>query len=260
MGEISHQEAATIPATFITGYFVAGFPTKESSIAIIEQAVRAGVNVIELGFPSPKPYMDGETIQKAHAQALGAFTSLADFSAYMQELRTKVSVPIWIMGYQADLLSEEKYLTLAQSSMVDRFVIPDITMEQVDDIQKKLQQENVQLVPVINNNMTDEAIISRTKTTDIVYCQLYAGKTGGAFTNHTALRAFYKRMRKITDAKLMAGFGIKNRRLANDIFQVGYDGIVIGSAFMRLVTLEQETKLYELIQQLVKIKEKWDDI
>lgn len=257
MCEVCQQEEATIPAKFITGYFVAGFPTKEKSIAIIEQAVQAGVNVIELGFPSHHPYMDGDTIQEAHAQVLDQFPTLDDYIAYVQEVRAKVSAPIWIMGYQQDLLKDEQYLTLAQSSYIDGFVIPDLPREQQTEVQAKLQQENVRLVPVINHNMTDEEMIAWMAEHDVVYCQLYAGKTGAAFTNSSALPAFYKRLKRLTDAKLMAGFGIKNSSNAEDIFQVGYDGIVIGSEFMRLVTAERETQLYKLIQQLVSTKEKW---
>src|SRR5699024_1005286 len=116
------------------------------------------------------------------------------------------------------------------------FVIPDLPIEDMSVIQEKLQQENVNIIPVINNKMSDEAILSYVAHNPVVYCQLYAGKTGSSFKNTEGLPLFYERMRRLTDARLMAGFGIKNSTIAAEIFDVGYDGIVIGSEFVRLLT------------------------
>lgn len=255
MYKVVNRKEANIPNKFITGYFVAGFPSKGESIDILEEAVNNGVNVIELGFPSRNPYLDGDTIKQAHQKSVDYFPSIDDFIQYVGEVRERVSVPIWIMGYKADLLDGGEFLTLAQSSYVDGFVIPDLPLEEMTWIQRELQEENVTIIPVINNKMTDDDILSFIAHNSMVYCQLYAGKTGSSFMNTEGLPAFYERMRGLTDAKLMAGFGIKNSTIAQEIFQVGYDGIVIGSEFVRLLTENKEVDLYKSINLLVKTKE-----
>ena len=179
-----------------------------------------------------------------------------DFIDYLAALRKKVSIPIWIMGYMEELLTDHTYVKLAESSYVDGFVIPNLPMSQIAKVQQNLHRENVRIIPVINNKMTDDDILTLTKDNDVIYCQLYAGKTGNKFTNIEDLPEFYHRMRSLTDAKLMAGFGIKNRAIAEQIFNVGYDGIVVGSEIVRLIASENKDGLYHLVDELVKSKKK----
>lgn len=250
-------ERTQLPSKFITAYFVAGYPTKETSIDIITKAAQSGLDAVEIGFPSKNPYLDGDTIQQAHLKAQNNFTSLDDFITYVAALRKKISIPIWIMGYSEELLTDRTYIKLAQSSYIDGFVIPNLQIPQIAEVQQNMYQENVKFIPVINNKMTDDDILTLTQDNDVIYCQLYAGKTGNKFTNIEALPDFYNRMRSLTEAKLMAGFGIKNDAIAEQIFNVGYDGLVVGSEIVRLVASDNQSGLYHLVHELVKSKKKW---
>ncbi len=246
-----------LTSPFITAYLVGGYPTKEKSIEIMQKAVRSGLNAIEIGFPSSNPFLDGDMIQRAHKQIYDDFSSLDDFIDYLHDVRAAISIPIWIMGYTNDLFHEDAYLKLANSTYIDGFIIPDLKIAQTAVVQQHLNQTAVNVIPVINNEMTDEDIHRLAENKEVIYCQLYAGKTGHELTITENLPEFYKRMRKITDAKLMAGFGIKNQDIAEKIFEVGYDGIVVGSEFVRLVATENEAALHQFIDELVQSKKKW---
>ncbi len=245
-----------VTSSFITAYLVGGFPTKEENIELLKKAVESGLNAIEIGFPSKNPYMDGETIQQAHRKAIDEFPDLEDFILYLRDVREAISIPIWIMGYVTDLLEEEAYIRLAESSYIDGFIIPDLNEHQMKEAEQKLVSTNAQIIPVINNKMSDKEIRVSAAGKEVIYCQLYAGKTGHELTDTESLPAFYERMRNLSNAKLMAGFGIKSQDIAGKIFEVGYDGIVVGSEFVRLVAAENKAPLYEFIKELVQAKKK----
>ena len=95
------------------------------------KAVEAGLNVIEIGFPSKNPYLDGDTIKQAHKEAEGTFSDLDDFILYLKDVREAISIPVWIMGYVSDLLENDTYIKLAASSFIDGFIIPDMTAKQM---------------------------------------------------------------------------------------------------------------------------------
>ena len=221
---------------------------------MIEKAVLAGIDAVEIGFPSQNPYLDGETIKQAHRDTIHNFSTLTDFIDYLALLRSRIDIPIWIMGYEEDLLAEETYLKLAKSSYINGFVIPNLSVEAMTTVRENVLQENIHMIPVINNQMKDEQILSLIDQSEVVYCQLYAGKTGNAFSDMNDLPHFHKRIRKLTDAKLMAGFGIKNSEIAQEIFYVGFDGIVIGSEIVRLVNTGDENELLQFVSELKKTK------
>lgn len=245
-----------LPDNFITAYFLAGYPDREKSIEIMERAVKNGVNAIEVGFPSNNPYLDGEIIQHAHQSVQNCFSNLTDFIAYLKILRSKIPVPIWIMGYKADLLEENAYIEIAKSSYIDGFIIPDLTISELLNVQSEPMLKSVEFIPVINHQMSDDDLRTVCDGKNIIYCQLQVGKTGNIFTDLEDLPHFYHKIRNLTDAKLMAGFGIKNGQIAKQIFEVGYDGIVVGSEMVRLVSLEDHEALDDLINELVKSKVK----
>mgnify|MGYP001263483807 CR=1 FL=1 len=245
-----------LPDNFITAYFLAGYPDREKSIEIMERAVKNGVNAIEVGFPSKNPYLDGKIIKNAHLSSENAFSSITDFIDYLKILRSKISVPIWMMGYKDDLLKENAYVKIARSSYVDGFVIPDLTISELTEIQNNHLLQPVEFIPVINYQMSDDDLRTVCDGKKIIYCQLQVGKTGNTFTDLEDLPHFYHKIRNLTDAKLMAGFGIKNGQIAKRIFEVGYDGIVVGSEMVRLVSLEEYEALDDLISELVKSKVK----
>ncbi|MEI3605277.1 tryptophan synthase subunit alpha [Pseudogracilibacillus sp. SE30717A] len=246
-----------LASPFITAYLVGGYPSKEKNIELLKEAEKSGLNAIEIGFPSKAPYMDGETIKQAHKETENIFSDLDDFIDYLKDVRAAISIPIWIMGYVDDLFRDQAYIRLAESSYIDGFIIPDINVDQMNQAQQYLATTGAKFIPVVNNNMSDEEITILAENKEVIYCQLYAGKTGHKLTDTSTFPLFYERMRKLTNAKLMAGFGINSQEIAGKIFEVGYDGIVVGSEFVRIVATEKEETLYKFIRELVNAKKKW---
>ena len=51
-------------------YFTAGYPDLEDTVPVLEELVKSGVDMIEIGLPFSDPLADGPTIQQSSTAAL----------------------------------------------------------------------------------------------------------------------------------------------------------------------------------------------
>ncbi|OLO39193.1 tryptophan synthase subunit alpha [Alkalihalophilus pseudofirmus] len=235
---------------FLTGYFVAADPSVGDSIDIIKKAVAAGLDVIEIGIPSKDPFLEGDVIRRAHNRTRKHFNKIVQFIDFLIKLRHEIHVPIWIMGYSAEVVDSNLYIEIAQKNLASAFIIPDISKENLSKVRKELKQWNTEMIPVINNHMSEEDIVFASQDCSIIYCQMHAGKTGTDLKNLDTLPLFEKKIRKLSNATLMAGFGIKNANLVREIIACGFDGVVVGSEIVKTMEKEPTEKLIEFIHQL----------
>jgi tryptophan synthase alpha chain len=240
--------------TFLTGYFVGGDPDFDTSITYITEAVRNGIDAVEVGIPSMNPYLEGDVITRAHSRAYPDFHETAQISSFLQKLKGQIEVPIWAMGYNQDVIQSGLYKELAAKRLVDGFIIPDLPLHKALALRKELSRYHVSVIPVINNGMSDSELGIALQDADLVYCQIYQGKTGTNIANLNELPSFYRRIRSLTDAVLMAGFGVKSAALAEQVWNCGFEGVVVGSEIVRLVETQDQNKITTFIQELSKAK------
>ncbi|WP_240035165.1 tryptophan synthase subunit alpha [Neobacillus notoginsengisoli] len=238
--------------TFLAGYFVAGDPGVTESIQYMKAAVREGLDVIEVGIPSGNPFLEGEVISRAHGRIISDFETEQDTLDFLAALRKEVEVPIWIMGYSNDVVKSGLYKDIFAQNLADCFIIPDLPLQEALELKRELPGR---LIPVINDGMADTEITQYVDGCPVVYCQIYRGKTGSVIPDFSSLPTFRARMRKITDAALMAGFGIKSARDVGQVLGAGFDGVVVGSQIVRLIEKNNQTSYNAFIRVLASMKE-----
>lgn len=167
----------------------------------MQKCCEAGVDILEVGFPAKDPSFDGEVIRAAQEQVDKA---LAADVGYWRELRNAVDVPIWLMGYRADLMQEGIYLTLAREGLYDALVIPDITEAERQRLAAILDPYRVSVLGFINPVQSNAEIEAVATTADLIYHQLYCGPTGVAHDDDGYLSVF-NRARELSQAKLYEG-------------------------------------------------------
>ena len=112
----------------LIGYLIAGDPNAAQSLKIIENAMLAGLDILELGIPSKNPYLDGPIIQSGHARV---DQNLAQwFIPFCRKLRRHLRKPIWIMSYKADLFQSNLYEQLVSERLIDALLVPDCSYEE----------------------------------------------------------------------------------------------------------------------------------
>lgn len=231
----------------LIGYLIAGDPTIPKSLKIIENSFLAGLDILELGIPSRNPYMDGPIIQNGHARVN---LMVDDLLMLLRNMRQQVQKPIWAMGYKADLFQSNFYKQLASEQLVDALLVPDCSYEESYEMAREVGDYGVDVVQFIQPTMSDHQMSAIAKYASIIYAQTYVGTTGANPATLNELPIFYKRIRRHTQAMIVAGFGLKTPDKVRTVVKSHFDGAVVGSALVECCADENQDRLFQLISKL----------
>ena len=215
---------------FIT-YMTAGMPDFDKMQEIIRTQEQAGTDIIELGIPFSDPVADGPVIQDASYHAILKGVNLKKVLEAMKKLRSaKIEIPIVFMMYYNTILHYG-----VQESGVDGLIIPDLPLEEQDEIKEFLQKENapilIQLVSPVSKDRIPEILKD---ARGFVYCVSSMGVTGQEATFHKSVIDYLGSVKEVSKIPVMMGFGI---RTAEDVAPMKkiIDGAIVGSHFIRLM-------------------------
>ena len=189
---------------------------------LVQAAVEAGADIIELGFPFSDPLADGPVIRRAGERALAAGMRTKRCLEVLAETRARVGVPVVAMTYSSifDAYGWERLETDARAAGATSFIIVDLPA----DIRPELRR--VQLVAPTSTD--DRLKIAATSTDGWLYLVTVTGTTGARPELAPSLAPLAKRARAVTDVPLYAGFGISTPEHARAAAEL-VDGVVVGS-------------------------------
>jgi tryptophan synthase alpha chain len=219
----------------LVAFLTAGFPTK-SGFKDLLRAIAAGADVVEIGVPFTDPMADGVTIQRSSTVALQQGVSL---SWILDELASmpKLDTPLLLMSYLNPLLSYglDKLAAKAEQVGVCGFIVPDLPVDESDDMRAALDAAGVALVQMATP-VTDPARLQRIcdSSQGFVYAVTMTGTTGKNVAVPEDVLAYLDRVRAASKQPVCAGFGIRSReqveRLSGHV-----DGVVVGSALIEVI-------------------------
>lgn len=221
--------AALIP--FIT----AGYPSLDMSRRLLPALVEGGADLIEIGVPFSDPLADGATIQRASQVALEQGTTLRDCLALVRDARASgVSVPILLMGYLNPFYQYglEALARDAAETGVDGFIIPDLPLEESDEVLEPLRRYGRDLIFLVAPTSTDARLAEVAKRgSGFIYCVSLTGVTGARDRLSDDLPAYIARVRSHTDLPLAIGFGISRPEHVRQAAELA-DGVIVASALI----------------------------
>jgi tryptophan synthase alpha chain len=231
--------AALIP------YLTLGYPTPGLSLELVEAAVAGGADLVELGIPFSDPLADGPTIQRATHLALQQGMTVARCLELAAELRARgVRVPLLFMGYLNPILAYgiEAFVQDSAQAGIDGFIIPDMPPEEADEIEAACRHSGLALVYLLAPTSTEErAALVAERSQGFVYLVSLVGVTGARDALPPGLVELVGRVRQATEMPLAVGFGISTPAQARRVGELA-DGVVVGSAILRLVEDEAAVK------------------
>lgn len=213
-------------------YFTAGHPEPDDVPDIIDAFERGGADVVEVGLPFSEPIADGPTIQNAITRSLDNgmtpdlyFDLLAD---------TDADVPLVCMTYYNLLLKRgvETFVEDASEVGVEGIIVPDLPVEEADELHRACRRNDVDLVFIVAPTTTDERlerILDR--VSGFLYVQARLGTTGA---RDDVSRETYEVLEGLDDVPVprIVGFGVSREAQAREIVEGGADGVVAGSVFV----------------------------
>ena len=222
---------------FIT-YITAGLPDLEGTKKLLKAQEEAGLDVVELGIPFSDPVADGPVIQDASCKAICNGINLKKVFVTIEELRKEGSeLPIVFMMYYNTILhyGVEAFVKKCNEVGVDGLIIPDLPLEEQEEIAKYLNQDEttilIQLVSPVSGDRIPK-ILDGAK--GFVYCVSSLGVTGVRKEFDTRIDSFVAKVKEATDTPACIGFGISTKADVERFDKIA-DGCIVGSAIVRKI-------------------------
>jgi tryptophan synthase alpha chain len=218
-------------------YLTAGDPSLAVTKELILSLEKAGADILEIGVPFSDPTADGPVIQAASQRALKAGTTLQGVLDLVDDVRKTSSIPIVLFGYYNPIFAYgvKKFAKVAKKVGVDGVLVVDLPPEEARELRFYTDVAGIDFISLVAP--TTPAIRLRqiaVSATGFLYYISITGVTGTAAPRVEDIKREVSKIRRITKLPLAVGFGITNPKQAREISDIA-DGIVIGSAVMRLI-------------------------
>jgi len=233
----------------------AGYPTIESTGPLVVALANAGADVIELGIPFSDPIADGPTIQMSSELALRNGVTLQKTLNMAREIRKQSSIPLVLMGYANPIYTFglSRFLDSCTNIGIDGVIIPDLALEESDEYRRLAQEKNIATIFLAAPTTPDERLVQLDNaSTGFLYCVSITGVTGERQGLAKQSEEFLQRARKVVKKNpLLVGFGISTPDDACNVARLS-DGVIIGSALIKLMQNSSENHLIENVTEFVK--------
>lgn len=237
-------------------YFTAGYPSIDSTLDIAEALEKAGADFLEIGFPYSDPVADGPTIQHSSEVALKNGMTLKVLFEQLKDLRKRVNIPVFLMGYVNPVLQYgvENFCKACKEVGVNGTIIPDLPMYEYEELYQGVFEENQVNNVFLVTPQTSEDRIRKidSLSTSFIYLLSSNATTGTKLNVQEQSESYFQRIKDM-DLKnpVVIGFGIHNK----DTFQKATkyaNGAIVGTAFVKL--LAEENYLEKIPEFIASIK------
>lgn len=218
-------------------YFTAGYPELDDTKTIIQELVKNGVDLIEVGMPFSDPVADGPVIQQSSLVALNNGMSVKKLFEQLQDIRQSVDIPLILMGYLNPVLQYgiEAFCQKCNEIGIDGLILPDLPLSVYeDDFKAIFEANNLHNIFLITPQTSDERLKQIDEiSTGFIY-MVSSNATTGAKTSVTEFqRQYFERIKSMNlKNPRVIGFGISNAETFANACQYA-SGAIIGSAFVK---------------------------
>jgi tryptophan synthase alpha chain len=215
-------------------YMMAGYPDRETGLAVAAAYADSGADLIELGVPFSDPLADGPAIHAAATKALEAGATLATALEVCRAVAERV--PVVFMVYANMVLAHggaQEFAGLAKAAGAAGAIVPDLPLDEAGEVREAFAGEGLALVPLLAP--TTPAARRRQiceAAHGFVYVVSTVGTTGERDQIPPALTDLVEATKADASTPVAVGFGIGTPQQAAQVGQIA-DGVIIGSRLVR---------------------------
>lgn len=228
------EAARTEGRVALMPYMMAGFPDRESSLAIAAAYADAGADLIELGVPFSDPLADGPTIHAAATEALAAGATLETALEICESVSGRL--PVVLMVYANMVLAHggaAEFARRAAASGAAGAIVPDLPLDEAAEVREALSEVGLALVPLLAPTTPAERRARICAAAQgFVYVVSTVGTTGERQQLPPGLAELVAATKDDALVPVAVGFGIGTPEQAAEVGEIA-DGVIVGSRLVR---------------------------
>jgi len=222
--------------TALIPFITAGDPSLDVTEQVIEQFVRRGADIIELGIPFSDPMADGPTIQAACDRALATGVTMDDILTMVARLRTRgIETPFVLFSYFNMIYhyGVDKLAKACSTAGIDAWLTVDLPVEETGEIMDALKENHLHWIALVAPT-TPEARLEKImkQAGGFIYYITRTGVTGARDSLPNDLKDHLDMIRRHTPLPIAAGFGISSPDMVQAIKKEA-DAVVVGSKIIK---------------------------
>lgn len=221
-------------------YVTAGDPKPDYTPRIVGALIEGGADIVEVGIPFSDSIADGPTIQAAAVRALINKTTPKMVLKNVETIRRDYEIPIVILSYFNPIyrMGLGNFFETARRSGVDGIIVPDLPIDEGRDFKDYADENNIDTIFLAAPSTPIERLKKIVdNTSGFLYLVSLYGITGARKRLQELTLQMIKRCLPYTRGKvpLAVGFGISETEHVKTIIDHGADGVIVGSAFVKLI-------------------------
>lgn len=228
----SEGRAAFLP------FMTAGLPTPAESPALYAAMAEAGADAFEVGIPYSDPLMDGPIIQRGSDMALAAGATLDRSLEVLGQVVSTTAKPVLAMTYANPVFRRgvDTFCARLAERGADGIIVPDLPVEESASLRQAAARHGIGTVLFVAPT-SDPSRIEAVAAAEPVFIYAVAemGVTGERTESSGNAAEVVGRIRAVTDIPIVFGVGISTPEQAVAAAEAGADGVIVGSALVRLV-------------------------
>ncbi|MBK4775418.1 tryptophan synthase subunit alpha [Candidatus Pantoea edessiphila] len=220
-------------------FIVLGDPTPEISLKIIDTLILAGADALELGIPFSDPLADGPIIQNSNFRALNAGNTVIQCFEMISKIRHKYfQLPIGLLIYANLVFSRgiENFYINCSKLGVDSILIADLPIEESKPFRETALYHGIDQIFICPPNPSDDLLYKiATQSYGYIYLLSRTGVTGIEKPANLTPKIVIDKLHSYKSSPLIQGFGIYDDNQVKQIIASGIDGIIVGSALIKII-------------------------
>jgi tryptophan synthase alpha chain len=245
------KEAALVPSLIV------GYPSLDVTRQLVPLMARQGADLIELRVPFIDPLAGDAAMQRASHAALQNGVSLADCLGVAADSRRANEIPLVLTSYYKplDTYGLGRIADDCAAAGVDGLIVPDLPLEEADDLKAACISAGVDLIFMIAPDSTDEHIRRVTEmATGFIYYIFTTDISGARPHLDQEHNELVTRIRQHTSLPLVISSGVNTPEQVAQVTQQA-DGALVGSALLNLIeSLPEEEVLYSVGEFIREMK------
>ncbi|CAK9322490.1 unnamed protein product [Citrullus colocynthis] len=219
-------------------YITAGDPDLSTTAEALKVLSTCGSDIIELGVPYSDPLADGPVIQAAATRSLARETNFNAIIFMLKGVIPELSCPISLFTYYNPILKRgiENFMMIIKDAGVRGLVVPDVPLEETEILRKEAVKYNIELVLLTTPTTPKDRMKNIAEASEgFVYLVSSVGVTGTRTSVSGRVQTLLEKVKEVTKKPVAVGFGISKPEHVKQVADWGADGIIIGSAMVKLL-------------------------